>query len=157
MERDNSSKASSRNRVRGWKGLGSIRSMSISRGPATPASRRGAVAVPLATAIGEDGAAGDEGTCSSGSRMSAPSPRPSAFLGIGDNLLGELCIAFRPLTVYVIENNRITETWRLRKAYIAWDDALEDLRPKETSQIGRHLFREYGSLVVHRQENALNF
>src|SRR5713101_4904212 len=137
MDRDNSSKASSRNRVLGWNGLGSIKSMSISRGPAANSSRAGAVAAaePLFVLLGGAGTRGEEGTRGSGSRMSAPSPRPSAFLGIGDYLLGELCITLRPFAMYVVENNRLTETWRLCQTYISRDRTLKDLRSKETTQI----------------------
>ena len=46
MERASSSSASSRKRVRGWYGLGSIRSMSISCGPKLAFSRAGTTAAP---------------------------------------------------------------------------------------------------------------
>src|SRR6516162_10819870 len=88
--------------------------------------------------------------------MSAPSPRPKAFLGIGDYLLGELCVPLSTLTVYVIENNRFTKTRRLRKPYIARDDTLKHLAAKKTSQIGGNLTRKTGSFVIHRQQNALD-
>src|SRR5215471_5419757 len=77
----------------------------------------------------------------SGSRMSAPSPRPKAFLGIGNYLLGELRVAFRPFTMYIIENNRFTKTWRLRQAHIARDYGLKDLRAEEAAQVGGYLAR----------------
>src|ERR1700674_2783217 len=75
----------------------------------------------------------------SGSRMSAPSPRPSAFLGIGNNLLGELRVAFCALAMNVIENYRLTETWRFRKSHISRNHALKDLCSEETAQISRNL------------------
>ena len=81
------------------------------------------------------------GADGSGSRMSAPSPRPKAFLGIGNYLLGELRVAFRPFTVYVIENNRLTKTWRFGKPHIARYYALKDLRAEKAAQIGRNLSR----------------
>src|SRR5215475_13713498 len=89
--------------------------------------------------------------------MSAPSPRPKAFLGIGDYLLGELRVAFRPLAVYIIENNRLTETWRFCEANIARNHALEDLGTKETAQICRNLARKSGALVVHCEQDSFNF
>src|SRR6202795_170917 len=107
--------------------------MSICWGPGCAASRAGAVAVPLAVvACGCRGADSGE-VLGSGSRMSAPSPRPSAFLGIGNDLLGELRVAFRPFAVNVVKNDRFTETWCLRKPHIARNHALEDLRSKETA------------------------
>src|SRR5579862_6873712 len=59
--------------------------------------------------------------------MSAPSPRPKAFLGIDNYLLGELRVALRPFTMYVIENNRLTKAWRFGQPHVARNDALEDL------------------------------
>src|SRR6202022_793924 len=119
--------------------LGSIRSMSISCGPADMFSRLGGATAPIAAVVG--GAVGEEAPGCSTSPMSAPSPRPSAFLGISDDLLGELYIAFRPLAVYVIQNNRLTEARRFREPYIARNDALENLRPEEAPQVGRDLPR----------------
>src|SRR5712664_3277874 len=112
IDRASSSSASSRNRVRGWYGLGSIRSISTCCGPADMDSLAGAIMAP--TAVGPVGGA----ACGSGSRMSAPSPRPSAFLGIGDYLLSQLNVAFGSLTMHIIENNRLTEAWGFRKTYI---------------------------------------
>src|ERR1043166_7925274 len=89
--------------------------------------------------------------------MSAPSPRPKAFLGIGDDLLGELRVALRPFTVYVIENNWLTKTRRLGEPHIAGNHALKDLGSEEAPQVGGYLARERGSLVVHRQEDAFDF
>ena len=43
-------------------------------------------------------------TAGSGSRISALNPLPNAFLGICDNLLGELNIAFSAFTMYVVEH-----------------------------------------------------
>src|ERR1700756_650096 len=108
IERASSSSASSRKRVRGWKGLGSTRSMSIWRelpvGVGAP-SLAGATAAPFGV-TGWEGAAGEAtGTCGSGSRISAPSPLPKAFLVIKDYLLGKLCIALSALAMDIIENN----------------------------------------------------
>jgi hypothetical protein len=67
--------------------------------------------------------------------MSAPSPRPNAFLGIGYNLLGKLSVALSALAVDIIENNRLTETWRFREAYVPRNNALENLAAEEAAQV----------------------
>src|ERR1700720_174729 len=143
IDRASSSSASSRNRVRGWYGLGSMRSISTCCGPADMGSLAGAVTAP--TAVGPVGGV----TCGSGSRMSAPSPRPSAFLGIGDYLLSQLSVALGSFAVYVIENNRLTETRRLRQANVTRNGALKNLCAEKTAQIGGDLPRQGRSLVVH--------
>src|SRR6476660_5649326 len=140
MERDSSSNASSRKRVRGWYGLGSIRSISISCGPWIMTSRAGAAAAPPAVATGAELRFSTAGAgAGSGSRMSAPSPRPNAFLGIGNHLLAELRVALGPFTVYVIENNRLTEAWGFGEPYIAGNYTLKDLCSEKAAQICRHL------------------
>src|SRR5882762_3688234 len=96
------------------------------------------------------------GAFGSGSRMSAPSPRPSAFLGIGNNLLGEQRIAFRPFAMNVINDNRLPETRRFRQADIARNHALKDLRSKKAAQIRGNLPRERRPLVVHSEQDAFN-
>src|SRR5262245_47442141 len=58
--------------------------------------------------------------------------------------------------MYVIENNRFTETWRFRKPHISRDQALKYLGAKKASQIRCDLPGEARSLVVHSQQNALN-
>src|ERR1700730_13395377 len=123
--------------------------MSICWGPGCAASRAGAVAVPLAVvACGCRGA--DSGAVlGSGSRMSAPSPRPSAFLGIGNDLLGELRIAFCALAVNIVKNDWFTETWCFGQAHVAWNHTLKNLCSKETAQIRGHLPGKRGPLVVH--------
>src|SRR6267378_2575774 len=157
MERANSSRASSRKRVLGWYGLGSMRSMSTSRGPTWTVSRAGTTAVPPAVvACGCTGAVSG-GAFGSGSRMSAPSPRPSAFLGIGNYLLGELRVPFRPFAMNVIKNNRFPETGCFGQANIARNYALKDLRSKEAAQIRGNLPRKRRSLIIHCEQNPLDF
>src|SRR5260370_25590186 len=157
MDRDSSSRASSRKRVRGWKGLGSIKSMSICCGPGCAASRAGALAVPLAVvACGCIGAGSGE-LLGSGSRMSAPSPRPSAFLGIGNDLLGELRVAFCALAGNVVKNYRFTKTWRFRNSHISRNHALKNLCSEETAQIRRYLPGEGCSFIIHRQQDTFDF
>src|ERR1700730_15917088 len=151
IDRASSSSAPSRNRVRGWYGVGSMRSISPCCGPADIVSRAGAAAAAPTACWGAGG-----GTCGSGSRMSAPSPRPNAFLGIGDYLLSQLCVPFGSLAMHIIENNRLTETWSFRKANVARNNALKDLRTEETAQIRGDLTRKARPFVVHRKQNALD-
>src|SRR5262245_802665 len=127
--------------------------MSICSGPEVCGSRAGAAAA----AAPVRGAGVSPGATGSGSRTSAPRPRPKAFLGIGDDLLGELRIALRPLAVYIIENNRFTEARRFCQAYIARNDALKDLSPEKTAQVGRDLSGKRGALVIHGEQNAFDF
>src|ERR1700675_1293850 len=139
--------------------------MSIWSGPAGAALRAGAAAAadpPGATGCDVAGVpalavGGAAGACGSGSRMSAPSPRPKAFLGIGNYLLCKLCVSLCALTVYIIENNRFTKTWCFGQTHIPGNQALEDLGPKEAAQVGGDLPGKAGPLVVHRQEYALYF
>src|ERR1700751_5819190 len=113
--------------------------MSTSCGPWLAGSRAGAAAAPPAAETGVGGGISTAGVEGSGSRMSAPSPRPKAFLGIGNYLLGELRVTLRPFTMYVIENNRFTEARSFRQAYIARNHALKDLRTKKTAKIRCYL------------------
>src|ERR1700747_1054971 len=89
--------------------------------------------------------------------MSAPSPRPSAFRGIGNDLLGELRVAFCALAMNIVENDRFSETWRFRQAHIARNYAFEDLCAEECAQVRCDLPGKRGSLVVHRKQDPLNF
>src|ERR1700682_1667620 len=131
--------------------------MSICWGPGCAASLAGALAVPLAVvACGGMGADSGE-ALGSGSRMSAPSPRPSAFLGIGNDLLGELRVAFCALAVNIVKNDRFTETWRFRKSHIPRNHALKDLGSKKTAQISGNLAGKTRPLIVHRQQDTFDF
>src|ERR1700722_3441101 len=138
--------------------------MSICSGPAGVALIAGAAAAggPPGVAGGEaagvpaPAGGGVRGVCGSGSRMSAPSPRPKAFLGIGNYLLCKLRVPFCALTMYIIENNRLTETRSLGKPHVARDQALKDLGSEKTAQVRRNLPGKTGSFVVHRQQNAFN-
>src|SRR5438552_8936238 len=69
--------------------------------------------------------------------MSAPSPRPNAFLGIGNDLLGELRVAFSSLALDVVINNRFPGTWCFCQAYIPRNHALKDLCSEKAAQISR--------------------
>src|SRR5215468_4129616 len=89
--------------------------------------------------------------------MSAPSPRPKAFLGIVDDLLGELAISLCALAVNVVKNDRLAKAGCLRETHVAWDYALEDLRTKEAAEIRGNLARERCALVIHGEQNAFDF
>src|SRR5260370_6837223 len=89
--------------------------------------------------------------------MSAPSPRPNAFLGIGNDLLGELRVAICALAVNVVKNDWLTETWCFRKAYIARNHTLKDLCSKETAQIRGYLLGKGRPLIVHRKQDPFDF
>src|SRR5467141_1170425 len=103
--------------------------------------------------MGEDSG----GAFGSGSRMSAPSPRPSAFLGIGNDLLGELRVAFSALAVNVVKNDRFSETGCFCKAHIARNHAFEYLRSEETAQIRGNLPGKGGPLIVHGEQDSFDF
>src|SRR5487761_1045924 len=83
------------------------------------------------------------GACgiASGSRISALSPLPNAFLVIGDDLLCELNIAFGAFTTNVVEDYRLSVAWSFRQPHVPWDHSCEDLRAKKTSEICGNLFR----------------
>src|SRR5208282_3042230 len=139
MDCASSSRLSSRNRVRGWCGLGSIRSMSRSRAPV------GAIR------------SGDCGLgFGSGSRIKALKPLPSAFLAIGNHLTRELDIARRPSAMYVIENNRLAMARCLGQSHVARNHCLEDLLAEKASEIRADLLGECGSLVVHVQQDPFD-
>src|SRR5271157_2131613 len=127
MERESSSRLSSRNRVRGWYGLGPINSMSIICGP-EPLEVTGAGAAAVA-------APEELMACGSGSRISAPSPFPKAFLGMGRYLLGKLDVGFGPSTTNVVDNDGLPVARCLRQSYIARNHGRKDLRTEETPQV----------------------
>src|SRR5437867_11161950 len=85
--------------------------------------------------------------------MSAPSPRPNAFLGIGNDLLGELRVAFSSLALDVVINNRFPETWCFCQAYIPRNHALKDLCSEKAAQISGYLSRKGSSFVIHCQQD----
>src|SRR5258708_25435307 len=89
--------------------------------------------------------------------MSAPSPRPSAFLGIGNDLLGELRVAFCALAVNIVKNDWFSETWSFCKPHISRYHAFEDLCAKETAQISGNLAGKSRPLVVHCKQDTFDF
>src|ERR1700744_2125406 len=115
-----------------------MRSMSTWRGPPVGApSRAGATAAPPVVTAKFWTGGGSTGTCGSGSRMSAPSPLPSAFLVIEDDLLSKIGVAFGPFAMNIVKNDRLAETRRLCEADISRNNRLEDLRAEKAAQIGR--------------------
>src|SRR5262249_46629993 len=89
--------------------------------------------------------------------MSAPSPRPKAFLGIVYDLLGEQAVSLCALAVNIIKNDRLSKAWGFRETRIARNHALEDLPAKKAAQIGGDLPRKRCALVIHRKQNAFDF
>src|SRR6266436_1821878 len=111
--------------------------MSICSGP--PAGicvRLAAVAVPPGDVVD-----GTTGPAISGSRISAPSPLPKAFLAIRYDLLCKVRVCFCPSTMNVVEVNRLAVARCLRKANVSRYDGLKYLAAKKASKIRRHLFR----------------
>src|SRR5277367_3809341 len=107
--------------------------MSTWCGPGCSGSLAGAAAAPpVVLTAGDCGVGVGSVACGSGSRMSAPSPRPSAFLSISDYLLGQLRVPLSSPAMDIIENNRLTKTWRFRKTHIPRDHALKYLGTKKT-------------------------
>src|SRR5277367_3799892 len=117
--------------------------MSTWCGPGCSGSLAGAAAAPpVVLTAGDCGVGVSTAACGSGSRMSAPSPRPSAFLSISDYLLGQLRVSLSAPTIDIIENNRLTKAWCFRKTHIARNHALKYLRAKKTAQVRGYLTRE---------------
>src|ERR1700756_4250361 len=79
--------------------------------------------------------------CESGSRMSAPSPRPSAFLAISDYLPCELYVSFGTFTMNVVEHDWLPLARLFREPHVPRNYALEYLSSEKPPEIGRHLTR----------------
>src|SRR6266705_1336819 len=99
-----------------------------------------ATAAPLAVvACGGTGAGAGSGFLPSSSRMSAPRPRPSAFLAIRNHLFRKMDVALCAFSVDVVKNDGFAKTGRLREAHVARNDALEDLSAEERVQVAGYL------------------
>src|ERR1700722_1902519 len=134
-----------------------MRSMSIWSGPPVGApSRAGATAAPPEVTAKFWTGGGSTGTCGSGSRMSAPSPLPSAFLVIEDDLLSKICVSLGPFAMNVVKDDGLAETRGLSQPNILRNQRLEDLRAEKAAQVGGDLTRERSSLVVHREKDAFD-
>ena len=156
MDCANSSRGPSGNLVRGWYGLGSIRSMSIWSGaPVGAGAGATAVAAAAELFVDADTGAGWDGA-GSVSRISAPSPFPNAFLAIGDYLLAQIDVRFRAFAVNIVKVNRLSVAGGLGEPDISWDDGFKHLSTEETSQVRGDLPRESRSLVIHRQGDSLH-
>src|SRR5450759_2538911 len=84
---------------------------------------------------------------------SASSPRPSrrgvfslatviSLRSSFDQLLRDIHVGLCSYRRNIVENDRLSETWRLGQADISWDDVLEHLRPEVLSRVFRNLSRE---------------
>src|SRR5215467_13643619 len=122
--------------------------MSISCGAPCIGWRAGmaAAALPADVGCGCGGAGAGSGFLPSSSRMSAPSPRPSAFLAIMDHLFRKMRVALCAFAAGVVKNDGLSETRRFGQANVARNDALENLVAEERAQVVRYLARECGSL-----------
>src|SRR6185437_4803267 len=124
------------------------------------AARAGTTAVAAwPDGAGDEGPAGLlGGACgvASGSRISALSPLPNAFLVIGDDLLCELNIAFSAFTTNVVEYYRLSVAWGFCQTDIPGNHRSENLGAEEAAKIGRDLFRQRRAVVVHRQQDSLD-
>jgi hypothetical protein len=58
--------------------------------------------------------------------------------------------------MYVVEHDGHAVAGGFGQADIARDDGFKDLGPKKAAEIGGNLAREGGSVVVHREKNALD-
>src|SRR5579859_1654669 len=116
-----------------------------------------AAALPAAVGWGCGGAGAGSGFLASSSRMSAPSPRPSAFLAIMDHLFRKMRVTLSPFAVRVVENNRLAEARGFCQPDVARNNALKDLRPKESTQVAGDLARERRAVVVHSEQDAFDF
>ena len=85
---------------------------------------------------------GSDRSATSGSRMSAPSPRPNAFLATGDYLLGKLDVGFGAFTMNVVEYDWLAMAGCLGQANISRDHGLEYLRAEEASEDRRVTWRD---------------
>src|SRR5258707_15696056 len=92
----------------------------------------------------------------------AESPLPNALRGLsgalfmGQDLLCQLNVALGAARAQVIRKNRLAETGCLSKANTPRNYGLKDALLKELPEILFHLASEIHSLVVHRQQYALN-
>src|SRR5579859_6169070 len=124
------------------------------------AARAGATAAPAWPDGADDevpaGLFGGACGAASGSRISALSPLPNAFLVIGDDLLCELNIALSAFTTNVVENYRLSMTRGFREADVSGNHCGEHLRAEETPKICGDLLRQRRAVVIHGEQNALD-
>src|SRR5579859_3320135 len=88
--------------------------------------------------------------------MSAPSPRPSAFLAIGNYLPWELNVSLGTFTMNVVEHDRLAVTGRFGQPNISRNYAFEYLSSEKTSEIRSDLAGERSPIVIHGQDDSLD-
>src|SRR5487761_705952 len=122
------------------------------------AARAGATAAAAWPAGGEEPGGLLGGTCgaASGSRISALSPLPNAFLVIGDDLLCELNIAFSAFTTNVVEYYWLSMTWCFRQADVPGNHCGKHLSAEETPKICGDLLRQRRPVVIHGEQDAFD-
>src|SRR5205807_1167043 len=126
MDWASSASASSRKRVRGWYGLGSIKSISTRFELVEPEG--------VSMGVGTGGVV-TSAACECGSRMRAPSPRPSAFLAISNYLPCELNVGFSTFAINVVGYDRLSMTGCFGQPYVPCNYAFEDLRSEKASKV----------------------
>src|SRR5688500_12847257 len=145
--------ASSANSMRGCLGLGTMRSSGISRtrSPATSGAAKPS-ACAVASAPGASGASVGPGAPG----MSAPRPRPSAFLVMVDDLLRECAVTGCTAGCSIVVHARLSEARSLAEAHVAGNHgAIHAVREKLPGLVG-DLLRQVHAGVEHREQDALD-
>src|SRR6266699_6627908 len=88
--------------------------------------------------------------------MSAPSPRPSAFLAIGNYLLCELDVGLGTFTMNVVKYDWLSVTGCFGQSHVSGNYTVENLSAKKTPEVGGNLTRECCPIIVHGQDDSLN-
>src|SRR5258705_2073036 len=86
----------------------------------------------------------------------ASSPRPSAFRCTFEYLPRQFSITFSASAMWVVENDRLSERWRLAELHVARNQRAVDPVREELSSLIRDLLGEIEACVEHRQEYALD-
>src|SRR5437899_1164884 len=87
--------------------------------------------------------------------MSAPSPRPSAFLAISNYLLCELDVGLGTFTMNVVKYDWLSVTGCFGQAHVSGNYTVENLSAKKTPEVRSNLTRERCPIVVHGQDDSL--
>src|SRR2546425_5840493 len=88
--------------------------------------------------------------------MSDASPRPNAFLAMIDYLARKVHVAHRSGTGGIVDDDRFAEARRFTQSNVSRDHGVIDALGEVASGLVHHLLREIQSIVVHRQEHALD-
>ena len=75
----------------------------------------------------------------------------------GENLVGEVTVGVGPTGTRIVKQNRLAVARSLGQPDIAWNDRLEQFVLEEFPQILGDLLRQVGTVVIHGQQNALDF